>query len=533
MSKFKPYRKDQLILFPNSINDYVPESHLSRVVDKVVEQLDTSKIEDKYSELGQNTYPPKILIKLLFYGYAVSERSGRIISKKCETDMAYMYLAQDYKPDFRTINDFRKNNLEELSGYFVDIVRYCQKLDLVKIGDIQINIDGTKIAANASSKNTKNKEQCEKWLQKVEEKIHSMFKEAAEIEAKEDELLGDKRGDELPEDINTQEKLKAKLEKIVKEDKQKIKAADNAIPPVKNDQETASTTPQDTQTNTDDQEVLKPKAEEILKEINSSEKLKAKLEKVITEFKDDEQRINTTGNDAPTMKGGKVKYNCQAAVTENHIIVGTVVLTDANDKQALVPTLESTEKTLAETINDVAADSGYASFDNYEYLSKNDKTGYIPDQDLSRINRLEKYHRENFTYDEQQDTYTCPQGQKLTKYGRKNIKKSRFTVYKCEDCQSCPVKTKCTKAEQRTVARDDRRPLLEQMRERLKTDTGKERYLQRMHTTEPVFGNIKHNSGYRYFLLRTLKKVNGEFNLMCTAHNIKKIFKSGVLNNMN
>ena len=107
MAKFKPYVKDQLMLLPNSIDDYVPESHLARLVNRVVEQLDTTDVENKYSALGQNTYHPRILIKLLFYGYAIGERSGRMIARRIETDTAYIYRAQMYNPDFRTINDFR------------------------------------------------------------------------------------------------------------------------------------------------------------------------------------------------------------------------------------------------------------------------------------------------------------------------------------------------------------------------------------------------------------------------------------------
>ena len=85
MPKFKPYRKNQVMLFPESIDDYVPKNHLSKMISNIVEQLDTKDIEDKYSSLGQNTYHPKILIKLLFYGYAIGERSGRKIASKCET----------------------------------------------------------------------------------------------------------------------------------------------------------------------------------------------------------------------------------------------------------------------------------------------------------------------------------------------------------------------------------------------------------------------------------------------------------------
>ncbi len=122
------------MLFPKTIDEYVPQNHLARLIHHIVEELNTSTIEDTYSQLGQNTYHPKLLIKLLFYGYATGERSGRKIAAKCETDTAYIYLAQMYHPDFRTINDFRKNHLRQLSDYFVTILRMCRELDLISVG---------------------------------------------------------------------------------------------------------------------------------------------------------------------------------------------------------------------------------------------------------------------------------------------------------------------------------------------------------------------------------------------------------------
>jgi len=314
MAKFKAYIADQLMLFPNSINDYVPQDHLSRLVNKVVERLDTSNIEDKYSNLGQNTYHPKILIKLLFYGYSIGERSGRMLARRTETDTAYIYLAQMYKPDFRTINDFRKNNIEELSRYFVDIVRLCKELGLVKIG--QINIDGTKIQANAANRLTKTKDDYEKWLEKIDKRIKDILDEADQTDAKEDILYGDKRGDELPDDINTEEKLKIKLEKVIKR------------------------------------------------------------------FEKNKGKVNLTDPDARFMKSdeGKIStgYNCQAAVTENQLIVASDVMQDPNDRAALEPMVKATEQNLEEPIKEIAADSGYSSYENYEYLSKNNKIRQIP-----------------------------------------------------------------------------------------------------------------------------------------------------------
>ena len=194
MPKFKPYRKSQFMLFTNSIDDYVPENHLSRMISDIVEQLDTKSIEDKYSQLGQNTYHPKILIKLLFYGYAIGERSGRKISSKCETDTAYIYLSQMYKPDFRTVNDFRKNNIEELSTYFIDILRMCKELGLISVG--QMNIDGTKIKASAANRRSKTKEAYQKWLHRIDDRIKKILEEAEATDAQEDQLES-KRGSSL------------------------------------------------------------------------------------------------------------------------------------------------------------------------------------------------------------------------------------------------------------------------------------------------------------------------------------------------
>jgi transposase len=162
MAKFKPYRRDQLHLLPPSLEDYVPEGHLARLVYEVVKNLDTSKIEECYSELGQNTYHPKIFLKLLFYGYATGVRSGRKIAVRCETDTAYMYLSEMYRPDFRTINDFRKNHLSLIEGYFVEIVRICKDLGMVKVGEIVI--DGSKMKANAAPRRSKDKVGYEAWL---------------------------------------------------------------------------------------------------------------------------------------------------------------------------------------------------------------------------------------------------------------------------------------------------------------------------------------------------------------------------------
>jgi len=466
MPKFKPYRNNQFMLFPKSIDDYVSQNHLSRMIDSIVEQLDTRNIEDKYSSLGQNTYHPKILIKLLFYGYAIGERSGRKISSKCETDTAYIYLSQMYKPDFRTINDFRKNNILELSRYFIDILRMCKELGLISVG--QMNIDGTKIKANAANRRTKTKEGYQKWLKRIDDKIRKILEEAEATDAKEDELYQDKRGDELPEELNTQEKLKAKIKKVMEK------------------------------------------------------------------FKNEKEKINLTDADAKFMKDGRYRidtsYNCQASLTEEQIMLSSEVITEASDRQALTQMIETSEANLAQPVKEVAADAGYSSYDNYEYLERNNKIGYIPDQNFRKdLKGKGPYHRDRFSYDPEKDTFLCPEGKivKLYKIRRKDCpyRKFQMKIYKAKDCPSCPKRKLCTRQKYRTISIEDRKILLDQMRNRLQTEIGRKKYLQRLWTTEPVFGHLKYNLGYRHFFLRSLEKVKGEFRLMCIGWNLKKMHK--------
>lgn len=468
MAKFKPLKKDQLLLLPPFLEEFIPENHLARVVSEIVDSLDTSNIELKYSELGQNAYHPKIILKILFYGYATGIRSGRKIATKCETDTAFMYLAQMYKPDFRTINDFRKDNIKEIEHYFVDIIKICQELGLVKIGSIAI--DGTKIRANATSSRSKDKEGYEKWLQKVEEEIREILKEAEKTDEEEDRKYGDRRGDELPESLRKKEHLKEKIKQVLK-----------------------------------------------------------------NFGKDKEEKINLTDPDANYMqeKKGVVRasYNCQVSVAEDQIIVGAAVSKEANDRTELTKMIEFTEENLGEEVKTIVADSGYSSYDNYEYLRKREKNAYIPDQYFEKVKNKEyeeqKYHRENFTYDKECDCYICPEGKTLTRYKKrisnKGRRKWKQVIYKGTECMECSVKNLCTKQKARTYARELREDLQEEMREKLLTKEGSKKYKWRLYTAEPPFGHFKHNLGYKRFLLRTLEKVQAEFKLMCIGYNLMKI----------
>ncbi len=145
------------MLLPPSVEDFIPSGHLARVINDVVETIDVSAIEARYSYLGQKSYPPHLLLKVLFYGYSIGMRSGRKIAAACESDTAFMFLAAMYKPDFRTINDFRKDNIDFIQKAFIHIVQLCKGLGMCKAGTLII--DSTKLKANASAERSKTKQQ--------------------------------------------------------------------------------------------------------------------------------------------------------------------------------------------------------------------------------------------------------------------------------------------------------------------------------------------------------------------------------------
>jgi transposase len=469
--KFKPENKEQLYLLPPSINEFVSERHLVRLIESIVNEIDCSTIEEKYSEAGQKSYSPTLMLKLWIYSYCIGIYSGRKIAAKCETDTAYMFLACRYQPDFRTINDFRKDNINYFNDLFVTVLEVCRELGMATVGTIAV--DGTKIRANASVSRSKDKEGYEKWKANIEKTIESLHAKADEIQTEENKIFGKKRGDELEKKIASKTTLKHKIEKILR------------------------------------------KYEE--------EKIDAK------------KKINLTDEDAKLIKSkGRIEtnYNCQGGASMDGVLAGQYVTTSASDKEELLPMVEQIEiNTLEKPIN-VLADSGYASYDSYEKIEQQNIVAYMPDQEYENskksANNIDIYHRSNFKYNKEKDCYTCPQGKALN-FSRIDIDekaKQKSTVYTCKDCTKCEFKEQCTKGKYRSIYKEHREHLRQQARDRLDTTQGKEIYQKRMHTIEPIWGDIKFNRNFKMFSLRGKEKVTGEFSLVSSANNILKIYNT-------
>jgi transposase len=211
MKTFRPYQPDQLLLLPPSIQEWLPEHHLARFVSEVVDELDLSAIEDRYTEeRGYPPYHPRMMVKVLVYGYCTGTYASRRVAAKLIEDVGYRYLAAGNQPDFRTISDFRKEHGAALSGLFNQVLKLCRKAGLVKLG--RVAVDGTKVKANASKHKAMSYGRMVEKERDLKREVAEMLARAEAADREDDARYGaDRSGDELPEELQRRD---SRLKKI-------------------------------------------------------------------------------------------------------------------------------------------------------------------------------------------------------------------------------------------------------------------------------------------------------------------------------
>jgi transposase len=210
---FIPVERDQDLLLPPSLREWLPEQDLAWFIIDAVAQMNLEPFYAKYRNdgWGNASYDPKMMVSLMLYAYCLGVRSSRQIERRCERDIAFRVITANQKPDHTTIARFRQGNEKELSALFTEILRLCAEMGLVNVGVVAL--DGTKVKANASL----GANRTYAWLEKT---VKKMLEQAAIKDAEEDQLYGsDKRGDELPDDLQDRGKRLARL----KEAKQRLK----------------------------------------------------------------------------------------------------------------------------------------------------------------------------------------------------------------------------------------------------------------------------------------------------------------------
>jgi len=210
----RPYNQKQQFLFPPRLQDFVPQDHESIVINDIVEKFSLEDFYRRIPEVGNPSYHPKLMVKIIFYALSNGLTSSREIAKRCCTDTAYMFLAAMQQPNFRTISKFRLKYADEIANLFVQIILLCQQLGLISME--HISIDGTKIKANASGSQLYDMERAENERKRLKEAISTKLEEMNAQDIADDEIYGpENSGYQLPDDIKDAEQRLKKLDKLI------------------------------------------------------------------------------------------------------------------------------------------------------------------------------------------------------------------------------------------------------------------------------------------------------------------------------
>jgi transposase len=504
-TKFEEYY--QLVL-PLNYEKIIPENDSVRLLSHILEELDYKELYKAYSHMGRKSaVEPKILFKILAYAYAEGIYSSRKIETACKRDVNFMWLLQGCKaPDHSTIARFRKGSL----GKSVEDLFYQQVKCLHKFGEIQYEnlfVDGTKIEANANRYTFV-------WRKVVNKNETKMFAkiltgiEAVNIEymtnftiTKETLLcdlktvlnfLEEKRQNEQIEFVHGIGKRKTKLQKL-KEELEEFH----------------------------ERQIKYNTHNQLFDGRNSYSKTDS--DATFMHMKDDHMRNSQ-------LKPG---YNVQIGV-ESEYITGVGVFQDRNDIATLIPFLNDMKSNIGTKYQNVIADSGYESEENYLYLEENSQNYYIKPQTYEKWkkrsfkNDISK--RENMIYDDEKDEYTCHNRRQLKPVGITHRKsatgyKSEVTMYECNDCSECQHKNKCTKAAGNRRMQVSK-TFVAKRQISLENITASKGVLLRVNRSiqvEGAFGVLKNDYQFTRFLTRGKNSVKTEFMLLCFAYNINKL----------
>jgi transposase len=334
---YRPYLPDQEFLLPPSLRDWLPENHLVYFVSDVIDNLNLSAMDAVYGEeqRGQPPYDPRMMTKLLVYGYCVGVFSSRRIQQRLAEDIAFRVLAAGNAPNFRTISDFRKIHLPTLESLFEQILKIALEAGAMKLG--RVALDGTKVKASASKHKAMSYDRIQDKERQIRAEVRELLAQAEAADAEEDALYGaEQRGDEWPEELQRRE---TRLKKI-----------------------------------RDAKRALEARARQ------TAEKDGKPAEEVKQAKPADKDQYNFTDPESRIMMGceGFVQgYNAQAAVEPAlQLIVGQSVTPAANDKEQIEPMVQVIEQQSGQRPNGLLADSGYCSEKNLEHLETADKAGH-------------------------------------------------------------------------------------------------------------------------------------------------------------
>ena len=454
--------RSQLLLLPDSVDDYVGPDNVVRFIDAFVDGLDLKaagfgRVQAKTT--GRPGYDPADLLKLYIYGYLNRVRSSRRLEVETRRNLEVIWLLRRLTPDFKTIADFRRDNSTAFRPVFREFVVLCRELDL--FGRELIAVDGTRIKAVNSRERNFTKAKLAKAMAESDERLARYLKQLDEA---------DKDGEDAPES-GTVERLQEKIAAI-RERRERLDDHGKALADSGEDQ------------------------------------------------------ISLTDPDARAMHSSSrvgVGYNIQIAVDTKHkLIAEQQVHNKVSDLGLLTETAEAARETLDVAQIDAVADRGYFKIEDIEACEMAGIVPYVPKPQRGSAVAKGFFPKDQFRYDAEADIYTCPGGAALRRVHSRPVRGEIrvFDYANAAACKSCALKTRCTAAAYRKVARYENEAVLDRMAKRLAARPGV--LDERRESVEHPFGSVKQWMGQGAFLMRRLENVRAEFSLTAIAYNLRR-----------
>lgn len=454
--------RNQIILFPESIDEYVSDNNSIRIIDEYINQLDLKSLLFKRAvtpKMGRPPYHPKDMLKLYLYGYLNRIRSSRRLEQEAIRNLEVIWLLKKLKPDFKTIADFRKDNKKALKKVFRDFTKLCDEWEL--FGKELVAIDGSKFRACNSKKNNYNTKKLARHLKYLDEKIENYIQELDQ---------GDKTEASLEKpDVNT---IKERIQQL-RDRKEKYESY---------------------------QRKLKQSGEN---EISTT---------------DPDSRLMANHNNV------EVSYNVQTTVDAKHKLIADFKVTQKpNDLGELDNMALRAKRLFRNKTFEVLADKGYYKPKDLKKCTENGITVYITKQTYANGTKDQAFYADQFKYDPERKVYICPGGKELY-YARERKKDGKIIGYEYRNyaaCKKCEFKERCTKAKKgRTICRHADQDFLDRIDSQTKRNMKK--YKLRQMIVEHPFGTIKRGWEAYFFLTKRKVSVSAEISLSFLAYNFKR-----------
>jgi transposase len=463
VSYFRGPSRAEVQLLPPCIEDFVAANAPARFIDAYVESLDLAKLgftRATPSPTGRPPYHPADLLKLYLYGYLYRIRSSRRLESEAQRNLELMWLLRMVCPDFKTIADFRKDNLKAFKSLFKHFSLLCRAENLFAAE--LVAIDGSKFTASNNSRRTFSQDQLQQIIQRLDERIENYLPELDSKDAQ-GEGSSSAKADDLQQKIARLKEDKGGYEELIAQMQDKGQTQVSLTDP-------------------------------------DARRMKGPHHYVV---------------------GYNVQV---AVDSKHHLIVAEEVVQDKNDQQQLAPMATAAKEELAVEKLTVVADKGYHRSDDLAACEKAHIQPLVPAPESTggRTNSGEEvFAKKEFHYDPSTDTYRCPAGETLSHYRERDSRGIQGALYQNRAaCPQCALKAQCTKAPFRAITRWANEDAAERCAERVTKQP--ELVAERKKIVEHVFGTLR-NWGHDRFLMRSLEKVRAEFSLSALTYNIRRV----------